>query len=213
MVLTNSEVLWARALLFSDVALPRDRGPYAGRPYENYFLAPNYKINDMIGALLLNQLGKVDGYIENKVRDAGNIMEGLADIDEITPQKVRPGDRHTYWNLGFTIDTDRLDCTANEFAEAVSEEGVPLGGPYLGTPEEGPLYRNPFLAESLLYGNSHMPLDIGRDRPLDYRLVKCEYGEALMSRGVSFSMIPNFTEEDVGDIIQAFRKVALHYRK
>ena len=47
-------------------------------PYANYFLAPNYKINDMIAALLLNQLGKLDGYVENKVRSALNIIEGLS---------------------------------------------------------------------------------------------------------------------------------------
>ncbi len=212
-VLTDNRSLWERAILFRDAALPRDNGPYEGRPYANYFLAPNYKINDMIAALLLNQLGKVDGYIENKVRDAGNIIDGLSDIGEITPQKVRAGDRHTYWSLGFTLDTDGLNCTAPEFADAVSQEGVPMGGPYLGTPDEGPLYRNPFLAETLLYGNSHVPLDIGRDRPLDYRLVRCPYGEELMTRQINFSMVPSLAEEDVGEIIQAIRKVALHYRK
>ena len=111
------------------------------------------------------------------------------------------------------IDTDRLSCDANEFADAVSAEGVPFGGPYIGTPDDGPLYRNPFLAESLLYGNSHFPLNIGRDRPLDYRLVECPYGEALMSRNVGFSMVPTMTEDDVGDVIQAMRKVTDHYRK
>lgn len=210
-VLTNNQSLWERAILFRDAALPRKNGPYAGRPYANYFLAPNYKINDMIGALLLNQLDKVDGYIENKIRDAKNIIEGLTDIDGLTPQKVNPGDRHTYWVLGFTINTARLGCNATEFAAAVSAEGVPFGGPYPGTPKHGPMYRNPFLAESLLYGNSRTPLDIGRDRPLDYRLVECEYGEQLMSRVIRFSMVPSLTEVDVGDIIEAVRKVAIHY--
>ena len=212
-VLTNNRSLWERAILFRDAALPRKNGPYEGRPYANYFLAPNYKINDIIGALLLNQLDKVDGYIENKIRDASNIIEGVSDVEEIVPQKVRPGDRHTYWSLGFTIDTDRLSCDANEFADAVSAEGVPFGGPYIGTPDDGPLYRNPFLAESLLYGNSHFPMNIGRDRPIDYRLVECPYGEALMSRNVGFSMVPTMTEDDVGDVIQAMRKVTSHYRK
>ena len=95
-VLTNNRSLWERAILFRDAALPRANGPYEGRPYANYFLAPNYKINDIIGALLLNQLNKVDGYIENKIRDANNIIDGVSDLEELTPQKVRPGDRHTY---------------------------------------------------------------------------------------------------------------------
>ena len=212
-VLTNNESLGAQATLFMDAALPRDDGPYAGRPYANYRLAPNYKINDLIGAVLNAQLRRADGYIENKIRDAENINAGLEDVEEIVPQPVRPGDRHTYWDTGFSIDTERLDCSAQHFADAVKAEGVPAGGPYLLTPEIGPLYRNPFLADTQLYGNSRFPLDYERERPVDYRLVECPYGEELMSRTVNLPMIPNFTEEDVGDIIQAFRKVADAYRK
>ena len=213
MVLTDNESLWERAVLFRDVALPRDDGPYAGRPYDNYFLAPNYKINDLMGAVLSVQLGKVDGYIENKIRDAQNIKEGLADIEEIEPQRVRPSDRHTYWVLGVTIDTARLGCSAPGFASAVTQEGVPMGGPYIGTPTHGPLYRNPFLAETNLYGNSRFPLDYERDKPVDYRMVECPVGEEPMSRNVNLQMLPSLTAEDVGDIIQAIRKVALRYRR
>ena len=111
-VLTNDEGLWGRGVLFADAALPRANGPYEGLPYANYFLAPNYKINDLIAAVLLTQLKKVDGYIANKIRAAEQIIAGVADIAEITPQQVRPGNRHTYWVLGFTIDTNLLNCSA-----------------------------------------------------------------------------------------------------
>ena len=50
-VLTSNRALWERAILFRDAALPRANGPLEGMPYANYFLAPNYKINDMIAAL------------------------------------------------------------------------------------------------------------------------------------------------------------------
>ena len=48
---------------------------------------------------------------------------------------------------------------------------------------------------------------------MEYRLVECPYGEELMGRGVGIAMKASFTEEDVGDIIQAIRKVADHYRR
>ncbi len=149
-VLTNNEVLWERGVLFSDAALPRANGPYEGRPYANYFLASNYRINDLIAAVLLVQLNKVQDYIANKIRAAQQITAGLQDLEELTPQQVRPGDRHTYWVYGLTIDTSRLTCSAWEFAEAVTQEGVPIGGPYIGSSKEGPLYRNPFLADAMV---------------------------------------------------------------
>jgi len=212
-VLTDDPGLWERAILFGDAALPRANGPYAGRPYANYFLAPNYRINDMIGAVLRTQLQKVDGYIERKIHAAQEIMAQISDIDEITPQRVRPGDRNTYWVLGFTLNTDRLSCDAWEFAAALSKEGIPAGGPYLGTGREGPLYRNPFLAEPNCYGRSRFPFDYGRDKPVDYRHADCPNGEALMSRGFNIAMLPSLDEEDIRDISHAIRKVAGHYLK
>jgi len=212
-VLTNDPVLWERAILFGDAALPRANGPYAGRPYANYFLAPNYRINDMIGAVLLTQLQKVDGYIQRKIHAAQEIMAQIGDIAEITPQRVRPGDRNTYWVLGFTLDTNRLGCNAWDFADALNKEGIPAGGPYLGTGREGPLYRNPFLAEPNCYGRSRFPFDYGRDKPVDYRHANCPNGEALMARGFNIAMLPSLDEEDIRDISHAIRKVAGHYLK
>ena len=85
MVLTNNEQLWGRGILFRDAALPRDKGPLEGRPYANYFLAPNYKMNELTAAVLLSQLGKLDGYVERKIQAANAINEG----------GERPGRRHT----------------------------------------------------------------------------------------------------------------------
>ena len=212
-VLTDNDVLWERAVLFSDASLPRAGGPYGGRPYAHYFLAPQIKMNDMTAAVLLAQLPKVDGYIENKIRAAGNIIEGLDDIDEIVPQEVRPGDRHTYWTFGYTLDTDRLGCTSQEFADAVTGEGVRTVGPASGVSNMNGLHRHPMLTRPDTYGNSRFPFDYKRERPVDYRLVDLPYGEELMSRNVLMSMRPSFSEEDVEDIIQAIRKVAIHYRR
>lgn len=210
-VLSDNEVLWERALLFRDVALPRAGGPYAGRPYANYFLAPNYRINNLIAAVLLTQLPKVEEYVARKIRAAHQLIDLLADLPEIVPQRVRPGDRHSYWTMGFTLDTDKLSCTAWEYAEAVQAEGITLvSGPYIGSGKYGPLYRNPFLADPNCYGRSRFPFDYGRVRPLDYRLVNCPNGEALMGRGILLSM-RLLTEEDVADIARAMRKVATHY--
>jgi len=212
-VVTHNEVLWERALLARDVALPRGDGPYAGRPYANYFLAPNYRITNLIAAILLVQLNRLDDYIATKIRAAHQLIDALADIEEITPQRVRPGDRHTYWSMGFTLDTERMGCSSWEFAEAVNAEGISLlSGPYIGTGRQGPLYRNPFLAEPNCYGRTRFPFDYGRGKPVDYRQVECPYGEALLGRGITLSM-RLFSEEDVEDIARAIRKVATYYLK
>ncbi|MGN6756755.1 MAG: DegT/DnrJ/EryC1/StrS family aminotransferase [Thermomicrobiales bacterium] len=213
MVITGDDTLGQRAQLFADVALPRPNGPYAGRPYANYFLGQNYRINDLLGALLLAQLEKVEGYIARKVQAAQWINAQLADLPELTPQRVRPGDRHCYWVSGWTLDTNRLGVSAWDFAATVTAEGVPLGGPYIGSSKEGPLYRNPFLAEPACYGTSWFPFDYGREQRVDYEQVVCPAGEALMQRSMVLSMLPSFTADDLADIVTALRKVTLACRE
>ena len=212
MVTTNKRELWERAILFRDMALPRDNGPLEGKDYANYFLAPNYKINEMMCAVLLTQLEKLDGYIERKITAANYIMDGVSDIPEIVPQKIRPGDRHTHWSLGFTIDTEALGIDAFHFADATAAEGVPFGGPYIGSGRFGPLYKNPFLADPACYGRSRFPFDHNRDGAVDYTKSWCPYGEELMGRSIATNMRPSFTQKDLDDAVASLRKVAVHYR-
>ena len=212
MVLTNNKTLWERAILFRDAALPRDDGPAEGKPYANQFLAPNYKMNDIMAAMGRNQLKKVDGYVQSKIKSGKNIIDGLRNIKEITPQKVRDGVTHTYWSLSFTIDTAILNCTATEYAEAVSAEGIPTSGPYLLTPEIGPLNKNPFLSKPDLYGKSKFPLDYNREIQVNYKETKLPYGNQLMSRNVNFDMTPSYDDNYIEKVIEAHHKVVNHYR-
>ncbi len=211
-VVTDNESLWERAVIFSDVALPRANGPWEDRPYQHYFLAPNYRMSDLTAAVLLSQLNKLEEYIENKIRAAKNINAGIADVEGIVPQPVRSDDKSSYWVWGATLTDEAFTCSAQEFVDALIAEGVyDFLGPRSVNGRSALMYNNPFLAEPHLYGRSHQPLDIGRDRPYDYKKVFLPVAEDQVSRRIAFQLRPTYTEEDVGDIIEAIRKVATHY--
>ena len=210
-VVTNNTSLWERGIIFSDVGLPRAHGPYSELPYQHYFLAPNYRMSDLTAAVLLSQLEKLDGYVENKVRAARNINAGIADVDGIVPQPVRPDDRSSYWVWVATLEEEKFTCDANEFADALAAEGLPFDGPGFNDGRPRLLYTNPFLTGPHLYGNSHTPLDIGRERPYDYKKVYLPVAEDISRRRIGMQMRPTLTEEDVGDVIEGIRKVAAHY--
>ena len=211
-VVTNNTSLWERGIIFSDVGLPRAHGPYSELPYQHYFLAPNYRMSDLTAAVLLSQLRKLDGYVENKIRAAKNVNAGIADVDGIAPQPVRPDDRSSYWVWVATLEEEKFTCDANEFADALAAEGLPFDGPGFNEGRPRLLYANPFLTGPHLYGSSHTPLDIGRERPYDYKKVYLPVAEDISRRRIGMQMRPTLTEEDVGDIIEGLRKVAAHYR-
>jgi perosamine synthetase len=206
-VLTDDEALARRARMFHDAALPRDGGPYA-----NMFLATNYKMPGVVAAVLIGQMEKLEGYVTRKIRAAEQLTHLLADIEEIRPQKVRPGDRHTYWVYGFRLDVDRLGIEVEQFAEAVKAEGITdITAPYGGTRGYGPLYRIPMLTEPACYGHSRFPFDYQRPEPVDYRQVSLSQAEALYRESVALGMRPSFSEQDVEEIATAIRKVVTVY--
>lgn len=212
-VVTDNESLWERAVIFSDVALPRANGPWEDRPYQHYFLAPNYRMSDLTAAVLLSQLGKLEDYVENKVRAAKNINAGIADVEGIVPQPVRPDDRSTYWVWGATLSDGAFTCSTQEFVDALVAEGLSdFLGPRGVNGRAALMPNNPFLSEPHLYGRSHTPLDIGRERPYDYKKVSLPVAEDQARRRIFFQVRPTYTEDDVGDIIDALRKVANHYQ-
>ena len=201
-VVTNNDSLWERAVIFSDVALPRAKGPWEDRPYQHYFLAPNYRMSDLTAAVLLSQLGKLEDYVENKVRAAKDINAGIADVEGIVPQPVSPDDRSTYWVWGATLSEGAFTCSAQEFVDALVAEGLyDFLGPRGLNGRAALMNNNPFLSDPLLYGRSHTPLDIGRDRPYDYKKVSLPIAEDQARRRIFFQVRPTYTEDDVGDII------------
>ncbi len=170
-------------------------------------------MSDLTAAVLLTQLKKLEEYIENKIRAAQNINAGVADVEGIVPQPVGPDDRSSYWVWGATLTDGAFRCSTQEFVYALIAEGVyDFLGPRSVNGRSALLYNNPFLAEPHLYGRSHQPLDIGRVRPYDYKKVFLPVAEDQVRRRIAFQLRPTYTEEDLGDIIEAIRKVAAHYQ-
>ena len=142
-----------------------------------------------------------------------DINAGIADVEGIGPQPVRPDDRSTYWVWGATLSDEAFTCSAQEFVDALVAEGLYdfLGSRGLNG-RAALMNNNPFLSEPHLYGRSHTPLDIGWDRPCDYKKVSLPIAEDQARRRIFFQVRPTYTEDDVGDIIYAIRKVAIHYQ-
>ena len=214
-LVTNNTKLYERAFGYSDQALNRIDGPFRKYPYVHNFLAQHYNANELAASILNVQFSKASINIEKKIKHAQNILDQISDIPELIPQKVRPNDRHTYWNLSLILSKNAFKCDANQFSEAIQAEGIPFGGPYLGTGNHplGPLYKHPIFTNLDAFGKSKYPFNYKRIRAVDYKLSKCSNGEDLMSRTINFSPLSTLTEENVGNTIEAIRKVASYYIK
>ena len=216
-LITNNEALARRAKGFAakgseyDEELRNSLRPTTTRrgSERGYsFLGDFHIMTDLMAAIGIAQLDRLDGYIARR-RAAGAIIEDILwEVPGLTPQKIRPGDRSGYYNHSFLHDEEVIGVPAERFADAVSAEGVDCKV-YL---DGMPLYHYPIFAESRTYGESGYPfVDERGNRRIDYREVRLPVVEKELPGMLKVSGNSSHTERDALDVGNAVKKVALHY--
>ncbi len=69
----------------------------------------NYRPSDLIGAVALGQLERLDELVEMRRIAANHFMNAIKDCDWIHPQAVPDNCKHSYWAFCATLDTDRIE--------------------------------------------------------------------------------------------------------
>ncbi len=132
-VLTNDDALAEEARLYHNI------GRVIGRPgYEHKVLASNYRLPELSAALLLSQLGRLQGAVERRMAGAAYLGDGLEAVGGIKLLKRDPRitQRGFYF---FILRYDRSQfagVTRDRFLQALRAEGVPCAAGY-----EMPLYK------------------------------------------------------------------------
>jgi len=198
-VLTNRDDLEGRMAGFRDKGWARRPG-WGPRTY--MFLAPNYRMTELQGAVGLAQIPKVQSVVDRR-HDLGDYLTSLiGNIPGLDPAPVTPGGRHTYWLYPIRVRDD----AALDFAKALSAEGVPAGAGYIGQPI---FLCMEALANKKTFGNSGHPFDgCHGGRKIDYTEGMTPVAEEELKHMVTLGLNENYTREDIEDMAGAIRKVA-----
>lgn len=201
MTITNDENLARRARLFSDKAWPRD-----GIGRGHLFLAPNYRMTELQGAVGIAQLAKLDKNIVQRQKTAGNLTKFIQEIPGINPPKLIDDIKHSYWIYAFTIDEKKLGVSNKEFHAALAAEGIPFNLGYIQTP----IFEYDVLKDKKTYGDTHCPFDCEKSgkKNIRYRIEDYPNAQWTSSNLITMSWNEGITESDVEDIAKAIRKVA-----
>ena len=144
-----------------------------------------YKANlpDLLAALALVQLEKIDRHAEIRRRHVEAYDAGIADLAGITPLARDPRDVHAYHIYVVRVDSELAGADRNAYREALLAENIATSIHFL------PLHR-------LTYYRERFP-----DQP---RLPVAERaGEEVLSLPLS----PAHSDEDIEDAIDALRRV------
>jgi perosamine synthetase len=152
-------------------------------------LGLNYRMPDILAAIGLNQLHKMDAFLAKRRYYGAKLRSSLEKIEGLTPQKIKKGANHSYSYFSLTIDLDKFNCSRNEFVNAIKAENIDCAVHY-----PVPLTKQPAITNLI-------------------KTEKCPMSEKLCERIFSLPIHPELSEEDVRIIVAGVEKVAAHYSK
>ena len=196
-MITTSDAELARKLrLATDKGYDRSPG-VADR--NATFMANNYRMTELQGAVALAQLRKLDSIIQRRQSWCGLLTERLAgQTPGLQLPAVQDRGTHTYWFYLMRVEP-ALGASADEFAAALKSEGLPAAAHYIGKP----IYHYPLF-------QNHSAFDHG-DHPykrMDYRGVKCPDAEAILQTCVILSVNESYSDQDLDETARGIERVA-----
>ena len=201
-IMNDEELYWA-ALRFADKNYDRRNGiPNRNIPY----IAPNYRMNELTGAVGRAQLERVEWICEQRWQKGSKISAALEKIDGVTPPLVREGNKSSYWFYMFRVEKEL--ATADEFLEALKAEGVSGAKGYI--PEL--VYEYDMFQNLTGYPGTHAPFDskyYGKE--ISYPKGLCPVAEETQERCIKIGMNEFYSDQDVDEIIHAIEKVAAYF--
>ncbi|MCX6624149.1 MAG: DegT/DnrJ/EryC1/StrS family aminotransferase [Acidobacteria bacterium] len=200
MILTDDDALRYRATLFLDKCYQREEG--IRNPF---FLAPNYQMTELQGAVALAQLEQVESITARRNVLGTRLNEQLRDIPGVIPQTVAAGSRHTYFLYLFRLDFNRLACTAREFSQALAAEGVPNADHMITGGR--PVYLYDIFQNRTAFPGTEYPFSPDRY----YRRGDCPVAEQAFEEWITMNLYEHYSELDIDEIAAAIGKVAAWY--
>jgi dTDP-4-amino-4,6-dideoxygalactose transaminase len=202
MVVTGDETLWRRARLFIDKAWG-----YGDAKPDHYFLALNYRMTELAGAVALAQIDKLPAMVRHRVAMADRLTRQIQGMRGVQPPKVTPGCNPVYWKYPLRIDTKVLRGGADAFGAKLKEVGIFSAPRYI----QKLAFECEILRDQRTFGNSRFPY-VGEQRrgdpPVVYDIKDTPGAVEALAGVVVLPWNEKYTPEHVDFIAGAIRRAA-----
>lgn len=159
-VVSNNDELARRMFLFVNKAWG-----YGDAKPDHYFLAPNYRMNELSGAVALAQLEKLNDSVSVRIAQADALSAKLAGIEGVKTPRVADNSIHTYWKYCLNIDGNVVDGGAVGLAKVLRENFEIFSAPrYI----QKPAFRCEVFRDQRTFGNSRFPFTEARPEACEY---------------------------------------------
>ncbi len=204
LVVSNNEELARRSFLFINKAWG-----YGDKNPDHYFLAPNYRMNELTGAVALAQLQKLDLSVNSRAETATKMHEMLADVPGVNTPLIHSGNFHTFWKYCLDVDPSIIEGGTDALGAALKSRGIFCGPRYI----QKPAFRCQIFRDQVTFGKSRWPFTEARPEAVDYDEAMYPGTYAALSRILVLPWNEKYTDEHLSYIATNIRQAAEELRK
>lgn len=190
-----------------------DRGkPYGVESSNGNVLASlNYNMDDMHAAIGRVQIKKQFPIAEARRKVVDTVKAALADIPAVSFMPLSDKSEPSYWFLRVLFNRDTVTVDKETFCSALAAEGITIMPNYPATPYIADWYQ-----QSKVFGNSQYPWaapEYKGNKEKRYTLDDLPNAKKSLQNTFNIYPVESWTEQNVKELADAFRKVYNAYRK
>jgi dTDP-4-amino-4,6-dideoxygalactose transaminase len=158
-VITDDPALSRRSYLFINKAWG-----YGDPKPDHYFLALNYRISELQGAVALAQLDKLEGSVRQRQVLAKRLTGLLDGVPGIEVPWAAPGNEHVFWKYCLRVDGRKIPGGSPELGRRLKERGIASAPRYI----QKPAFQCEVFRDQRTFGKSRWPFTLARPEAVDY---------------------------------------------
>jgi dTDP-4-amino-4,6-dideoxygalactose transaminase len=205
LVTTNDDALARRMFLFINKAWG-----YGDDNPDHYFLALNYRLSELQGAVAVAQLAKLEDVVERRVSAAHRLTGQLKGLEPaIETPLVHPTSLHTYWKYCLHVDERMIDGGASGMARLLKEKGIASAPRYI----QKPAFMCEVFQQQRTFGDSRFPFTLARPEAVDYDRARFQGTFAALDHVLVLPWNERYTDEHVDYIAASIRDAAARLKQ
>jgi dTDP-4-amino-4,6-dideoxygalactose transaminase len=196
LVVTNDEALARRVFLFINKAWG-----YGDEAPDHYFLALNYRMSELQGAVAVAQLPKLAAVVERRIALAQMLTHKLHGLAGVQTPSISPRGVHTYWKYCLWIDSEVVPGGAVRLAQLLAERGIASAPRYI----QKPAFMCEVFQKQRTFGNTHYPFTLARPEAVSYERKRFPGTFAALERVLVLPWNERYTEDHVSYIADSLK--------
>ena len=191
MTVTNNEKYYKRIKAFLTHGITKDykdREKNASHYYEMVDLGYNYRIPDLLCALGISQMNKIDIFIKRRQEIAKIYDEKLKSFNNyLVP--LRQKYESAYHIYVIKLNLQNLKVDRDTIFKALKAEGIGVNVHYM------PIHLHPYYKNNLGTYNGMMPV-----------------AEKVYKQIITLPIFPTMTEKDIEEVVNSIKKIIFNYK-